>query len=317
MLIIISQDSSEVTTNEVIDWLNFYNVNFRRINGIDIVLRNFMLQEMIQNSNDINVIWCRRTLSYENLNKLLLNDRNHFDIDNYFKKEIFTLIFYSLAQLKINSKTVINKNYFLFQENKLEVLSAARNVNIDIPDSYIVSSKKYLSELFQTGKEFITKGISGAETICINNEYFSSYTVDINVDDLNFVSGTFVPCLVQEKLDKLYEIRSFYLNMQFYSMVIFSQQDEQTKLDFRVYNLKKMNRVVPYKIPKDLEFKLAKLLKKLKFETASIDLIKTKDNRYVFLEINPDGQFGMVSKPCNYFLEKKMAQYLTEKMNNQ
>ena len=30
----------------------------------------------------------------------------------------------------------------------------------------------------------------------------------------------------------------------------------------------------------------------------------------VFLEVNPVGQFGMVSLPCNYQLEKRIAQYL-------
>jgi hypothetical protein len=30
----------------------------------------------------------------------------------------------------------------------------------------------------------------------------------------------------------------------------------------------------------------------------------------VFLEINPVGQFGMVSHPCNYYLEKRIAQNL-------
>jgi hypothetical protein len=36
----------------------------------------------------------------------------------------------------------------------------------------------------------------------------------------------------------------------------------------------------------------------------------TKKGEYVFLEVNPIGQFGMVSAPCNYNLEKKIAQYL-------
>ena len=39
-------------------------------------------------------------------------------------------------------------------------------------------------------------------------------------------------------------------------------------------------------------------------------MILNKNNEYVFLEINPVGQYGMVSEPCNYFLDKKIAHYL-------
>jgi hypothetical protein len=39
-------------------------------------------------------------------------------------------------------------------------------------------------------------------------------------------------------------------------------------------------------------------------------MIVTPEKKYVFLEVNPIGQFNQVSIPCNYFLEKKIADYL-------
>jgi hypothetical protein len=38
-----------------------------------------------------------------------------------------------------------------------------------------------------------------------------------------------------------------------------------------------------------------------------------RDGREVFLEVNPVGQFGMVSRPCNYQLERKVAELLLRK----
>ena len=49
---------------------------------------------------------------------------------------------------------------------------------------------------------------------------------------------------------------------------------------------------------------------KLELNSGSIDLILDKKNRFVFLEINPIGQFGMTSFPCNYSIEKEIAKYL-------
>jgi glutathione synthase/RimK-type ligase-like ATP-grasp enzyme len=122
----------------------------------------------------------------------------------------------------------------------------------------------------------------------------------------------FFPSLFQQKIEKKYELRVFYLNNVFYSMAIFSQNDMKTKIDFRNYNYKTPNRNVPYKLPLEIESKLHLLMLQLELTTASIDLIVDLNENYVFLEVNPDGQFGMISYPCNYYLEKEIANQLTK-----
>ena len=42
----------------------------------------------------------------------------------------------------------------------------------------------------------------------------------------------------------------------------------------------------------------------MSLNTGSIDLIKTKSGDYVFLEVNPVGQFSMVSFPCKTFKKR-------------
>jgi D-alanine-D-alanine ligase-like ATP-grasp enzyme len=49
----------------------------------------------------------------------------------------------------------------------------------------------------------------------------------------------------------------------------------------------------------------------LKLNTGSIDLIVNTTGEYIFLEVNPVGQFGMVSSPCNYYLEREIARFLS------
>jgi hypothetical protein len=41
-------------------------------------------------------------------------------------------------------------------------------------------------------------------------------------------------------------------------------------------------------------------------------MLVTKENQFVFLEVNPDGQFGMVPHPCNYFIEREIANVLAQ-----
>src|SRR5262249_29782735 len=102
----------------------------------------------------------------------------------------------------------------------------------------------------------------------------------------------------------------FFFQNEFYSMAIFSQYDEQTAVDFRHYNTRVPNRMVPYKLPAQICDRLSHLLAKMHLESASIDLIKDVDGRYIFLEINQVGQFGFLSDACNYQLEKRVARHL-------
>ena len=68
-----------------------------------------------------------------------------------------------------------------------------------------------------------------------------------------------------------------------------------------------------YNLPKEIKDKVGQLMHNLNLVTGSLDLIYTKDKEYVFLEINPIGQFGAVSDSANFMLEKKVAELLLHK----
>lgn len=120
------------------------------------------------------------------------------------------------------------------------------------------------------------------------------------------------PSLLQQNIDKKYELRIFYLNEKCYSMAIFSQNDEQTKVDFRNYNWDKPNRNVPYTLPNKIKNKLIIFMNSMGLKTGSIDLIVTPKDDYIFLEVNPVGQYGMVSIPCSYNLDYEIAKEITK-----
>jgi D-alanine-D-alanine ligase-like ATP-grasp enzyme len=94
-------------------------------------------------------------------------------------------------------------------------------------------------------------------------------------------------------------------------MAIFSQNDPKTQIDFRNYNNENPNRNIPFKLPKKIEKKLKKIIKIKQLDSCSIDLIVTPENEFVFLEINPQGQFEWISYYCNYHIEKKIANHIS------
>lgn len=200
-------------------------------------------------------------------------------------------------------------SYFNSDPNKLLVLQRAAKVGLDVPMTAIVTSRDKLRSYFLK-RRFINKNISEVINFKKRGRFISSKTIEVNFKN---IEKDFAPSLFQELVPKKYELRIFFLREEFYAMAIFSQMDNQTCIDFRNYNYRKPNRTVPFKLPTEVQKKLTCLMKELGYNTGSIDMIVTPEDKYVFLEVNPVGQFGMVSKPCNYFIERKIAQTLIRK----
>lgn len=323
MILIISQ-YKEQTTDEIIDWIDYFQTPFKRINGFDlckyasISINNNELKIKVEGVDwdSINVMWFRRWIGFEEMPDLYVKGKSDKKVSTKFnenlRKELRVLTEYYI-------KAIPKEKHFTCSEigeiNKLSVLSKARELDIDIPDTYILTNRQELEEL-KDKKDLITKAIGNGLEIQIDEIFYSSYTSSIK-DIPKEIGDHFSPSLFQHKIEKKYEIRSFLLDRTFYSMAIFSQSDPQTSTDFRQYNWGHPNRNVPYKLPEELEQKLLKLSDYFELNTGSFDIIKTTDDKYVFLEVNPAGQFGMVSYPCNYNLEKLVAKSLikTNKTN--
>ena len=84
----------------------------------------------------------------------------------------------------------------------------------------------------------------------------------------------------QQLVEKKYEIRTFYLDGDFYSMVIFSQRREDAKLDFRNYDFNDPDRFLPFNLPKDFTMRpeIGKKLELIQESVVPYNLkVKTKN----------------------------------------
>ena len=327
MILIISQERYETSTDDVIDWIGHLKGNFIRINGEDIYsdkgVPAFSLTTQAGGltpwkalqSKKINIAWFRRWSAKRYLDKLHLTSggiSGHM-IEAYktLVADDATLRSYFLYNLRV-------KKWLSFPPrvtvNKLIVLDMAQKAGLAVPDTIVCGNKKELEQFLQQGDRVITKDLTNPFVLQFpDGDKYMSFTKEVDQQFMIELPESFAPSLFQKMIPKSYEIRTFFLGKKFYSMAIFSQQSEQTSVDFRNYNAKKPNRTVPYKLPAHIEQRLRKLMRQLKLDTGSIDIIRTEGPEgYIFLEVNPIGQFGMTSRPCNYNLEKIIAQYLIQ-----
>ncbi len=300
MILIVSKKNDR-TTQEVINWLSVMNKKFIRINEDEtftiktdkkrILLKSqknkFFLDEIVS-------FWYRRgELKFERLLYRHKSIRIHMNEVQHWLEDFVIKTLESKRHINKQSNTYVNK---------LLVLEQAKNVGLNIP-AYFLSENTDEVILNKT----ITKSITGNVVLESLNKYYSGIMYTTVVEEME--KDNFFITFFQDKVDKDFEIRSFYLNGKIWSMAIFSQNDEQTKVDFRKYNIEKPNRNVRYNLPKEIEIKICKLMQSLDLNCGSLDFMKS-GNSYYFLEVNPVGQFGNVSADCNYLLEKEIAEYL-------
>ncbi|WP_346881341.1 grasp-with-spasm system ATP-grasp peptide maturase [uncultured Algibacter sp.] len=315
-MILIISDRDDGSTSDVIKWIKYFKKDFIRVNENSIVSIEKMI---IDDSHEvvlkvdgslvflskITSVWYRRgriffseelSLETKNNKELLFSAFNEMNVVRDF--------IYSLTKFKKSINNAHNGSI-----NKLYALFMAIESGLTIPSSLITSNKKELSEFQLANNEIITKPIH--ESPIINSlPTFNIYTENVTPEDIEKLPENYFMSLFQKKINKKYELRIFYLHGEFYSMAIFSQSDDQTSVDFRKYKGNKPNRKTPYRLPKEIEEKIKLFMSKVDLNCGSIDMVVTNEKDYVFLEVNPVGQFNMVSYPCNYNIEKDIACYL-------
>ncbi len=314
MILILSIEKDLITSN-VIDWLHYFNAEFIRINEEDLIkseirLNNNNLSIILKKDKELNLTnynsyWYRRGNFTLETNRLNGNNKTIWEINKHNSINIDSIKSYLHSHLNTIKKSI--NGYFDNDLNKLTELTVAKSIGIKIPDTIITTSKESALKFVTLHEKIISKTIKHPLNLEIENVNFYWHTLLLSKKQIDEFPEQFAPIKLQNYIEKAFELRVFYIEGTFYASAIFSQNDEKTKIDFRNYNTSNPNRVIPYNLPNSIQNKYRKLMKLLKLNTGSLDIIVNKTGDYIFLEVNPIGQFTQVSYPCNYYLEKQMA----------
>jgi glutathione synthase/RimK-type ligase-like ATP-grasp enzyme len=113
----------------------------------------------------------------------------------------------------------------------------------------------------------------------------------------------YAPVIFQEYIHAFYDIRLTVIGEHLFPAAIYSQQTtykEDMRMDLS------SAKVEPVEMPEPIRQNIRALMKELDLRYGAIDLRLTPDGEYVFLEINPAGQW--------LFIEEKTRQPMTQTM---
>ena len=322
-MILIFSERADLDTRIVIAYLNDHNESFEIFLEDDAIELEYTLEnglfdyEVYKNRNlvcrseEIKSVWYRRTdIQVCRLGSGLFSQSA---LETYSKQHI-RMRTEQIERCFHNKKCLGRFGYGNY--NKVEFLEICTVLGIEIPDTLVTGSKKKLAEFYdRCGQQIITKSLAAPyEYACYNESgeidgYKLGYTTSLEPSDLERLPDLFDLSIFQEKLDKLFEIRSIYLDGKVYSQAIFSQQREAGSLDYRLGYDSGM-RTCNYTLPAEIHEQVKKLMKALDLNFGSLDIVVTTNNKYVFLEVNPNGQYGAVSATTNSNVNYEVAKFL-------
>ena len=125
-------------------------------------------------------------------------------------------------------------------------------------------------------------------------------------------SVSLAPTIFQPYVDKEAELRCVVIGENIFSARIDSQANENTRKDWRggEYQLE------PFSLPEQVEESILRLMDSFGINFASLDMILTPEGEFVFLELNPNGQWLWLENKLGLPLVESMADLLNIVINN-
>lgn len=198
--------------------------------------------------------------------------------------------------------------------NKLLQLRWATALGMNIPSTIVTQDPSAAHEFYlEHGQRVICKSISPSAEIQGDNErsprIIYANILNKNMEKSDFETVKIAPTLFQEYVEKDYEIRVSVVGRSIFSAVIESQNSSKTQIDWRRYD-RRNTPYYPYRIPSELESKILELMQVLGLEFGAIDLIRSPNGEYTFLEVNPGGQWGWVESLTGLPITEAIAEWL-------
>lgn len=191
-------------------------------------------------------------------------------------------------------------------------LTVAAKLGFKIPETLITNSPEEGKRFFDTIKsDVVVKTLHTPGFVTENGIQVSLFNRRLGKQGLIPFLARLKNCpvILQPYIEKLFELRITVVGGRVFPCAIYSQSSQRTLDDWRRYDLPNTPHK-PFALPPDLEKKCVALVKTLGLKFGCIDMIVTPDKEYVFLEINPNGQWLWIEQLTGLPIAQALAELL-------
>jgi glutathione synthase/RimK-type ligase-like ATP-grasp enzyme len=176
-------------------------------------------------------------------------------------------------------------------ELKVAQLQLAGTLGFVLPPTLVTNRPEAFLEFHRQHNAGVISKLAGPAFMKSFGEYFVRYTEIVSRRDLGYTDSIrYCPVLFQAYVPKRVELRVTVVGQEVFAAEIHSQESHHTRHDWRRYDFYQTT-YLPHELPREVEQRCLQLVERLGLCYGAIDLILTPDDQYVFLEINPNGQY--------------------------
>jgi hypothetical protein len=176
--------------------------------------------------------------------------------------------------------------------SKARQLELAQSLGLEIPSTLITNSPTEVLEFYKRHRgKVVRKAVKSADVFAADGSRARPFTYPVSRRDLAHVHATeCCPTIVQAYVEKRVELRVTVVGQQVFAAEIDSQHANHSRYDWRHHDTAN----TPHRahdLPARLQRACVAMVAELGLLFGAIDMIVTPDCRYVFLELNPNGEY--------------------------
>lgn len=257
--------------------------------------------------NDIDNIWVRRAFVELTLEEQFEQNTDFKIWKNEWNKTLLGFYYYLTSARWLNP---LRKSYKA--ENKYLQMVIAKKVGMRLPDTIISNCKNELLNFANQHNNCVVFKPMAQELYETDNGFKGMYVNKLTCSDLSeFGDLAENPIYLQEYIDKKFEIRYTVVGKEHLVCKIDSQKSTIANIDWRRYDLPNTPHYV-IEPPNDIKIKVDQLMHELGLEFGALDFIVTKNNEWIFLEINSMGQWLWIENLTGLNISGAIANWIEE-----
>jgi glutathione synthase/RimK-type ligase-like ATP-grasp enzyme len=188
--------------------------------------------------------------------------------------------------------------HFIVQRAQLKAthLQVAGALGFELPPTLFTNSPEDFLEFYRRHNGRVVSKMAGFALARHGYDTFSRYTEVVSKRDVGYAHAVrYCPIIFQAYVPKRVELRITVVGRKVFPVEIRSQETNHTRHDWRRYDHLKTPHH-PHDLPPEVGQRCVRLVERLGLCYGAIDMILTPDGRYVFLEINPQGQYQWIER---------------------
>jgi glutathione synthase/RimK-type ligase-like ATP-grasp enzyme len=279
------------------DFIRFNTEDYPRLVKISWGIGNngvngqFEFTKSIVKFEEITSIWFRRPVSPIPDSNIMDSEERAFVVDE--SRAAIEGIWRTLNCFWVSHPDALRR-----AEDKLLQLKLAHEIGFNIYPTLLTNAPQSVLEFYQSqSNDIIYKPLRHGRLerkertgLIFTNRVKPEHILSIQRVNLS-------PSLFQRYVHKQVELRVTVIGEKVFTVEIHSQENVATVDDWRKVGSEKLLHEL-HELPTEIEMKCKLLVRKLDLEFGAIDMILTPEGKYVFLEINPNGQWAWIQQLC-------------------